>query len=119
MGVAHGIGPEATTRVVVQEPQHLCGNASALADANEEADERAFDDWTQSHALDTGQPSRHTGMVLVLFHGESDEHVRVEQVGRHSSSRAAATSSDVRRRPTLSTGKPDVASVRTTTGSSS
>jgi len=57
--------------------------------------------------------------MLVLGDRQSDQHIGVQEVGRHSSSRTAATCSDVTRRPMLTTGNPDRSSVLTTTGSSS
>jgi len=119
LGVGHGIRPELAGRVGMKQAQHICCDGDALAYADQEADERALADRAQGDTIDAAYPGGHQLMMFVLLDGECDEHVGVEQVRGHSSSSAVATSPELTRRPTLSTGKPDVGCVRTITGSSS
>src|ERR1700712_1415545 len=116
-GVGQFVRPEFTTRIGVKRVQYLLCCIDRLADPHQEPDQRAFDHWAQGHPVHCRQPRRNPGMMLVLGNCQCDQHVCVEEIDHQSSSRAAATSSEVTRRPMLMTGKPETASVWTTTGS--
>ena len=113
------VRPEFAAAHGMDRGEDLRRDGGALADPDEEADQRTLHHGTEREPIDAGRPRRRPLVVLVLGDRERDEHVRVEQVGRHSSSSAVATCSDVTRRPTLMTGNPDRESVPTTMGSSS
>ena len=91
LNVRHRVRPELADPVGVEQAQDLCSDAGALADAHQEADERTFEDRAQGHAIDAAYLRGSWQMILLLLHREGDEHVGVEQVGRHSSLSAAAT----------------------------
>ena len=116
--IGNRVGPELARRMMMNSLDHLRCGSCGLTQANEESDQRSLDDRADRESIDGRRPHCCPVVMLVLTYGQRDENIRVKEKG-HSSSSASATSWEVMRRPTLTTGKPDRGSVVTTIGSSS